>query len=88
MKVICIDGVKRGTMPYDTEIPASIADEVYEGEVYAVVKEKEYYGNLCYFLAERRRNAAYYAGIFIPLSNINENEIHQIEKLQPCNVQP
>lgn len=77
MKVICIDGVKKGTMPYDTCNPASHFDEVYEGEIYTVTKQKEFYGHLCYFLAERRPNAAYYYGIFAPISNIDEKEFER-----------
>jgi len=72
MRVICIYGLKASTMPFDTTNPASLSDELYEGVIYTVIGQKEYHGELCYFLAEKRRTAAYWYGSFAPLSEIDE----------------
>jgi len=76
MKVICIDGVNKGEKPYDHKGNiASKSDEIYEGEIYTVVGEYPTSGGLAYFLEERRKNAAYAASCFIPISDKDESEI-------------
>ena len=75
MRVICIDGIKEGDEAYDTPHKAGANDAIYEGETYTVYKQKTYSGILCYFLIERRANAAYASHCFIPLSNIDELEL-------------
>jgi hypothetical protein len=75
MKVICIDGVNKGELPFDDNGRiASKSDEIYEGEIYTVVGEYPTSAGLAYFLEERRKNAAYAASCFIPLSDKDETE--------------
>lgn len=81
MKVICIDGVNKGELPFDENGRiASKSDEIYEGETYTVVGEYPTSGGLAYFLEERRKNAAYAASCFIPLSNIEENSKDYVQQ--------
>jgi hypothetical protein len=75
MRVICVDGIKKGEKAWDTPKVCDDFDAIYEGEIYNVVREKVYDGHLCYFLQEKRNNAAYYSGLFMPLSEIDEKEL-------------
>jgi hypothetical protein len=75
MKVLCINGINKGEAAWDTHNAASENDSVYEGVIYTVVRWKEYRGIIFYFLAEKRRNACYYSGLFIPCSEQDEMEL-------------
>jgi hypothetical protein len=76
MKVICIDGIKAGH-PSQTIRgfePANKHDEIYEGEVYTVIREHICFGELAYILLERSYLNSYRKNRFAPLSDIDETE--------------
>jgi len=75
MKVICIDGVKHGCVGKLHGIIARKDEEIYEGEIYTVIKTIVFNKQgKSYLLAERPTTTFYDAKRFIPLSNIDERE--------------
>ena len=76
MRVLCVKGINKGDDNYEEKRqPAGKYDEIYEGETYTVVNELKKDEIVFYYLAERRHDATYWSGCFIPLSNIDETEL-------------
>jgi hypothetical protein len=77
MRVICIDGVKKGTIARGNKtgklFTAGPQHEIYEGETYTVISTSPS-GN--YKLSERNFDRIYYKPHrFIPCSEINEEAL-------------
>lgn len=76
MKVICIDGVKKGCIERMGKVAPAEA-EVFEGETYTVVGEEQHSGNIYYELSERDAKYLYHKDRFAPLSSIDETEMQR-----------
>lgn len=72
MRVICINGVKKGDP--GTVAPACEEDEIYEGEEYTVVRERKVCGEIGYYLAERSPIVSYSSDRFIRIGDVDEVE--------------
>lgn len=81
MRVICIEGVKKGTISSDGT-PIVKNEEIYEGEIYSVSGEYKYNGEEFYFLRERNPFLAYKKRRFAPLSDIDETELIKERELE------
>lgn len=79
MKVLCVSGVNKDEPSYGDGRPARKCDEIYEGEIYTVVGRIIVEEYVCYFLEERRKDAAYNSLCFIPISDKNEELIELSE---------
>ena len=79
MKVICIDGVKSGTVGVRGLI-ACKSDEIYEGEIYNVCGNCVMNCNHGYYLSQMSPFNSYKIERFLPLSEINEMGL--VEALQ------
>lgn len=75
MKVICINGVRLGELSKIFNIPASVAELIYEGEIYTVTDTQTTRFGTGYILEERSPNMLYNAKRFVPLSTIDETEL-------------
>lgn len=80
MKVICINGVKKGELNTEGKSPLPASLQVYEGEVYTVLSQRtldgyEFPNGQYYILAERGWDTGYGIYSFLPLSDIDESEM-------------
>tara|TARA_R110000868_G_scaffold199843_3_gene446935 strand:- start:210 stop:482 length:273 start_codon:yes stop_codon:yes gene_type:complete len=80
MKVICIKGVKKGTLNTNGDSPLPSSLQIYETDVYTVVAQRTLDGynfpeGQYYVLAERGWDVGYGIFNFLPLSDIDEAEI-------------
>lgn len=80
MDVLCVRGIDKGTLDSKGKNPASEKDAIFNGEIYTVVGNYNKDGFPCYFLAERRKTAAYNVLCFIPISDIDEVNIFENRK--------
>lgn len=74
MKVICINGLKKGQTGL-SGISARSVEVIYEGEAYNVINEETHFGHVYYFLDERPHGTGYNAKKFMPCSDIDELEL-------------
>lgn len=74
MKVMCIEGVKKGMIAMNGK-PVKNQDEIYEGEIYTVSWKTILLGESVYMLSERSPFFGYRERRFIPLSDIDETEL-------------
>lgn len=79
MKVICIDGIKLGDIGFMSgdKSPATCdkEEEIFEGESYTVSNTRTFYGKRYFLLKEKPFTTRYNERRFMPLSNINEEEL-------------
>ncbi len=87
MRVICIDGVKPGSVGTDNlNIPKVFHSHqcIYEGECYNVSDVKTFKGEEYFCLIEKPQDCAYKSKRFIPLSTQDEQLKQDREVFEKC----